>query len=98
MVSRVQYTIKIKFYSGIKFTYQSQQRNLNKLKKQDSFNKIYNGDGEPGTFCDMEDIADTQYFDEYALPDFFLLDTGKSFSDYECNEYFSERGDKLNHY
>ena len=33
-------------------------------KKEDRFNNVYNIDGEPGPFCDMEDLEDTQYFDE----------------------------------
>ena len=41
--------------------------------KEDRFNKFYNSDGEPGYFCDMEDLEDTQYFDEYDLPDVFSL-------------------------
>ena len=30
----------------------------------------------PGPFCDIEDLEDTQFFYEYALPDFFTPDTG----------------------
>ena len=37
------------------------------------FNKIYDSGGEPGSFCDMEDLEDTQDFYEYALPDFVSL-------------------------
>ena len=70
MVSRVQNTIKINFYSGIKCDSQSQQRNLSKLQKnEDRFNKVYDSYGETGPLCDMEDIEYTQDFDEYALPD-----------------------------
>ena len=68
MTSRVEHTIKIKCYSGIKRASQSQQRNLHKLQKEDGFNKVYDSDGEPGPFCDMEDLEDTQDFDEYNLP------------------------------
>ena len=72
MVLRVQHNIKIKCYSGIKFSSQSQKRNLYKLQKRVvRFNKVYDSYGEPVPFCDMEDIEDTQYFDEYTLPDFF---------------------------
>ena len=38
-------------------------------EKDDRFNKVYDSNGEPGPFCDMEDIEDTQDFDEYALSD-----------------------------
>ena len=38
-------------------------------KKEDIFNKIYDSDREPGTLFDTENIEDTQYFDEYNLPD-----------------------------
>ena len=77
MESIVKHTIKIKCYSGIKCTSQSQQRNLCNLQKRDRFNKVYVSDGEPGTFCDMEYIEDTHDFDECALPDFFPPDAGK---------------------
>ena len=40
----VQHTIKIKCYSCIKYTSQSQQSNL-RNKKKDMFNKVYNGYG-----------------------------------------------------
>ena len=30
----------------------------------------------------MKDLEDTQDFGEYALPNFFLTDAGKTFSDY----------------
>ena len=79
MSLRVQHTIKMKCYSSIKCASQSQQRNLRKLQKKDCFNKVYDSDGEPGLFCDMEDLEDTQYFDEYALPDDSPPDAG-SFS------------------
>ena len=47
MVSSVQHTIKIKCYSGIKCTSQSQQINLIYLKKkEDGLNNIYDSDGE----------------------------------------------------
>ena len=42
----------------------------------------------------MEDLEDTQYFDEYALPGVFPLDAGKNISDYEGNEYIAKVGDK----
>ena len=38
-------------------------------RKDDRFNKVYDSDVEPGLLCDMEDIEDTQYYDDYALPD-----------------------------
>ena len=65
---------------------QSQQRNLRTLqKKQDRLNKVYNSDGGPGPLCDMEDLEDTQYFDEYALPNILPPDPGKKISGYEGN-------------
>ena len=70
MALRVQHTIKIKCYSGIKCASQSQQRNLRKLqKKEHRFNEVYNSDGESGPFCDIGDPEDNQYVDEYILPD-----------------------------
>ena len=96
MASRVQHTIKIKCYSGIKCASQSQQRNLRKLqKKEHRFNEVYNSDGEPGPFCDMGYIEDTQYFDEYDIFDVPPPDAGK-ISDYEGNESVAEGGDKSN--
>ena len=77
MLSRVKHTIKIKCYPGIKCASQSQQRNLCKLQKKDFLNKVYNSDGEPGPFCYMEDLEDTQDFDEYALFYVFPPDSGK---------------------
>ena len=60
-------------------TSQSQQRNIHHLqKKEDRFNNVYNSDGEPGPFSDMEDIEDTKYFDEYALLDVPPPNSGKS--------------------
>ena len=59
-------------------------------------NKIYDSDGEPGPFCDMEDPEDTQYFYKYARPDVFLPGAGKIFSDYGGNEYVAEGGEKSN--
>ena len=44
----------------------------------------------------MEDLEDTQDFDEYDLHNFFPPGTGKFFSDYECNEYVAEGGYKSN--
>ena len=77
MALSVQHTIKIKDYSGIKCTSQSQQRNLRILqKKEDRFNKVYDSDGEPVPFYDMEYIEDAQYFDDYALPDVSPPDDG----------------------
>ena len=76
---------------------QSQQRNPYHLqKKEDRFNIVYNSDGEPGPFCDMEDLEDTQYFDEYALPDVPPPNSGKTISDYDGNESFAEGVDKSN--
>ena len=46
-------------------------------KKEDRLNKVYDSDGGPGPFFDMEDLEDTQYFYEYALPDVFTTDAGK---------------------
>ena len=78
MSSIIQHTIKIKFYSGIKCTSRYQQRNLRNLrKKEDRLNKVYDSDGEPGPFCDMEDLQGTQDFYEYALNDVLPPDAGK---------------------
>ena len=47
MVSSVRHTMKIKFYSSIKCTSQSQRMNLRNLqKKEDRLNKVYDSDGE----------------------------------------------------
>ena len=58
------------------------------------FNKVYSSDGEPGPFCDMEDLENTQDFDDYVLPDVSPPDAGKIFSDYEGNESVAEGGEK----
>ena len=42
------------------------------------FNKVYNSDGEPGPFCYMGDIEDTQDIDEYELFDVPPPDAGKN--------------------
>ena len=44
----------------------------------------------------MEDYEDTQYYYEYALPDFFTPDAGKHLYSYEGNESVVEVGDKSN--
>ena len=44
----------------------------------------------------MEDLEDTQDFDEYNLPNVFTPDAGKHFSDYEGNESVAEGGDRSN--
>ena len=44
----------------------------------------------------MEYLEDTQYFDEYALPDVTPPDFEKKFSDYEGNESVAEGGDTPN--
>ena len=62
MVSSVQHTIKIKFYSGIKCTSQSQQMNLCKFKKKGRLNKVYDSYGETGPFCDMEDLEILKFY------------------------------------
>ena len=77
MASIVQHTINIECYSGIKWASHSQQRNLRNLQKKEKFNKVYDSDGEPGPFCGMEDLEDTQDFDKYALPDVLPPDSGK---------------------
>ena len=46
----------------------------------------------------MEDLEDTQYFDDYALPDVSPTDAGKHFSDYEGKRPVAELGDKSNNY
>ena len=57
---------------------------------------VYNSDGEPGTFCDMEDLEDTQDFYEYALTGVFNPDAGKIFYSYEGNESVAVGGYKSN--
>ena len=44
----------------------------------------------------MGDLEETQYFDEYALPDSTPPFFQEKFSDYEGNESVAEGGDKLN--
>ena len=44
----------------------------------------------------MEDLEDTQYFYEYALPDVFTPDVGNFIYGYEGNEYVAGGGDKSN--
>ena len=46
----------------------------------------------------MEDIEDTQYSDEYALPDVAPLDAGENYSNGEGNEYVAEVWDKSDKY
>ena len=59
----------------------------NLQKKEDGLNRVYGSNGRTGTFlCDTEDLKDTQYFYEYALPDVFTPDAGKNFYCYEGNE------------
>ena len=52
---------------------------------EDSFDECYNSDGGSGTFCDVEDIENAQYFDENDLPDVVLLDAGENCSGHEGN-------------
>ena len=63
-------------------------------KKEDRFNKVYGGDGVPVPLFDMEDIEDTQLFDEYALPDAPPPDAGQHVSDYERNGSVIGVGDR----
>ena len=80
MVQRVRHTIQEKGSSSIKCTSQSQQSDLQNLQKiKDTLDEGYDSDGEPGHFCDMEDLEDNQYFVDSALPDVFPLDTGDFF-------------------
>ena len=53
MSSISQHTIKMKCYSSIKCTSQSQQMNLFNFLKESRFNKVYNIHGELGPLCDM---------------------------------------------
>ena len=46
----------------------------------------------------MENLEDTQEFDEYALPYAPPPDAGIFFSDYKGNESVAERRDKSNNY
>ena len=54
------------------------KRTFKVYKKEDRFNKVYDSDGEPGPFCDMEYLEDNKYFVEYALPDAPPHDAGKN--------------------
>ena len=66
---------------------------LRKLqKKEDRFNKVYNSDGEPGPWCDMKDLENTQDFYEYALPDVFTPDVGKFSMVMKAMNLFWEKG------
>ena len=49
----------------------------------------------PGPFCDVEDLEDTQYFYEYALPDVYSW-FWRFLYGYEGNEYVAGGGDKSN--
>ena len=63
MAQRVQHTTKIQCYSGIKFNSQSQQSNLHYLHKiNDKFKEVYDSHGEPGPFCAMGYLEDTEDF------------------------------------
>ena len=44
----------------------------------------------------MEDLEDTQYFDEDTLPDVVLLDSGEKYYNEEVNWYVAEGGDNKN--
>ena len=46
--------------------------------KKDRFKKVYESNGELVPFFDMEHLRDTQYCDKYALPDFYVLDSGRN--------------------
>ena len=43
----------------------------------------------------MEDLEDTQYFDEYALPDVAPFDSDEIYSNDEGNEYVAEGRGKI---
>ena len=59
---------------------------------------VYDSDGKAGPLCDTEDLEDTQYFGQYDQRDVSPPDAGITFSDYEGNEYFAERGYKSKTY
>ena len=44
----------------------------------------------------MEDLENTQDFDDYVLPDVYPPDAGKMFSDYEGDKSVAEGGGKSN--
>ena len=55
MALSIQYTIKIKDSSIIKFIYQSQQRNLSNLQQiENRLYDTYGRGGEPGPFCGVK--------------------------------------------
>ena len=86
MVWIIRHAIKITGSSSIKCTFQYQQNKLCYLQKmEDRFDEGYNSDGGSGTFCDVEDIENAQYFDENDLPDVVLLDAGENCSGHEGN-------------
>ena len=65
-------------------------------KIEDRFDEVYDSYGEPGPFCDMEYLEDTQYFGEDALPTALPPDAGDNDSDNEDNQSVVEVGDESN--
>ena len=66
-------------------------------KIEDRFDEVYDSYGEPGPFCDMEYLEDTQYFGEDALPTAPPPpDAGDNDSDDEDNESVVEVGGESN--
>ena len=59
-------------------------------------NQGYDSDGEPGPFCDAEDLEDTQIFYKDYLPDVVPLDDGENYSSDEGEKSVAEGGDRQN--
>ena len=65
----------------------SLNKGLSNLQKMEGrFDEVYSIYGVLGNFYYMEDIEDTQYFDEYNLPDIVPSDYREDSSDKEGNE------------
>ena len=63
MAQSVFHIIKVKGSSSIKCNSQSQQSNLHYLHKiNDKFKEVYDSHGEPGPFCAMGYLEDTEDF------------------------------------
>ena len=73
----VQHTVKNKFTPILNVSISINEGTFLIYKKEDRFNKVYDSDGRPGILCDMEDLEDTQYFDDYYLPDVPPTNAGK---------------------
>ena len=74
-------------HSTIKFTSQYQQSNLHNIHKtQDRFDEGHDSYGIPGSFCDVEYLDNTQYFDEVDIPSIIPLCACENSSVDEVND------------